>query len=216
MVDQSEQQPANVQPAEAQALLEGQSYTLLDVRRAAREPRIARTTSCPQLPPPVAAAREGGRRRPLPVPIPYFELPPLDQLWRHTTPTGHDTPPPPCRTTWRRTPEEHAQGSVPGSINIPVKLDDGQGGFVDNPQFLEQARHLQLAQCIPAESLLLRPLPPLRSWVPLCSGARSWSACSFSSSPNHSPILPQVKEQVGLDKPLVCTCAHGAPCSACH
>lgn len=39
-----------------------------------------------------------------------------------------------------RTPEEHAQGAVPGSINIPVKLDDGKGGFVDNPQFLEQAR----------------------------------------------------------------------------
>ncbi len=38
-----------------------------------------------------------------------------------------------------RTPEEHAQGAVPGSINIPVKLDDGKGGFVDNPQFLEQA-----------------------------------------------------------------------------
>ncbi|KAI7836586.1 hypothetical protein COHA_009547 [Chlorella ohadii] len=55
-----------------------------------------------------------------------------------------------------RTPEEHAQGAVPGSINIPVKLDDGKGGFVDNPQFLEQ-----------------------------------------------------VKEQVGLEKPLVCTCAHG-------
>lgn len=48
-----------------------------------------------------------------------------------------------------RTPEEHAQGSVPGSINIPVKLDDGKGGFVDNPQFLEQARrHLPCDKCM--------------------------------------------------------------------
>ncbi len=40
----------------------------------------------------------------------------------------------------RRTPEEYALGSVPGSINIPVKLDDGTGAFVPNPEFVEQVR----------------------------------------------------------------------------
>ncbi|EFN53680.1 hypothetical protein CHLNCDRAFT_136471 [Chlorella variabilis] len=39
-----------------------------------------------------------------------------------------------------RTPEERAQGSVPGSINIPIKLDDGKGGMVPNPDFEEQVK----------------------------------------------------------------------------
>lgn len=37
-----------------------------------------------------------------------------------------------------RTPEEYAQGSVAGSVNIPIKLSDGKGGFTPNPQFDEQ------------------------------------------------------------------------------
>ncbi|PSC70112.1 GPR1 FUN34 yaaH protein [Micractinium conductrix] len=39
-----------------------------------------------------------------------------------------------------RTPEEFAQGHVPGSINVPIKLDDGAGGHKDNPDFLAQAQ----------------------------------------------------------------------------
>lgn len=38
----------------------------------------------------------------------------------------------------RRTPEEFAKGSVAGSINIPIKLSDGSGGYVPNPDFDEQ------------------------------------------------------------------------------
>ncbi|KAL4435421.1 hypothetical protein ABPG77_006183 [Micractinium sp. CCAP 211/92] len=39
-----------------------------------------------------------------------------------------------------RTPEEYALGHVPGSINVPVKLDDGAGGMVPNPDFLQQVK----------------------------------------------------------------------------
>ncbi|KAL4419829.1 hypothetical protein ABPG75_006927 [Micractinium tetrahymenae] len=39
-----------------------------------------------------------------------------------------------------RTPEEYALGHVPGSINVPIKLDDGAGRMVPNLDFLQQVK----------------------------------------------------------------------------
>lgn len=75
-----------------------------------------------------------------------------------------------------RTPEEYAQGHVPGSINVPIKLDDGAGGMVPNPEFLQQVGWSS------ASVLFWSPMPvrclsaacKLR-WCPCCS---TRDACS--------------------------------------
>lgn len=144
-------------------------------------------------------------------------------------------PPPPAAVTTElpvpcRTPEERAQGSVPGSINIPIKLDDGKGGMVPNPDFEEQ---VGTRPPCPPNSTLAWPAASgssssiagmaARGWTALqkCSGA--WRSCRRSNAgaallcnrccapcpPAHPARLPQVKAQLSKDTSLVCTCAHG-------
>lgn len=116
---------------------------------------------------------------------------------------------------------------MPGSINIPVKLDDGKGGFVDNPQFLEQASAETCSRmrlgfalqggtdtftCPPATAACLQNVSCHARCLQLRLVAHAAVALVNAHIAHHSavPFWLQVKEQVGLEKPLVCTCAHGA------
>lgn len=111
MADAEGPQPANVQPAEAVELVK-EGYTLLDVRwMRLHDPGAAWSSA-------TAAA---------------VPAPPRALQRRRLSPRAR-------ASLLRRTPEEYAQGHAEGSINVPVKLDDGQGGMTRNPDFLQQAR----------------------------------------------------------------------------
>lgn len=140
MVDQSEQQPQNVQPAAAKELLDGGGgYILLDVRCAPdRMLRRAQNALGHTAAAAASAAAQCQRQSPAACRAPALAVCARAHVLYATHSAYVPLPPLP---TPRRTPEEHAQGAVPGSINVPIKLQDASGAItVSNEQFLEQAR----------------------------------------------------------------------------
>ena len=127
---------SNVAPAEAKELVDSGKYTLLDVRYGCYKVRRPTNIAAP-------GTRLAARRQP----------PPGGCVLGKHSPAAHPsyTRPllrPPCAGhPYCRTPEEYALGAAPGSVNIPVKLDDGNGGMVPNPDFVAQARHVRVWQC---------------------------------------------------------------------
>ena len=112
-----------------------------------------------------------------------------------------------------------------GSVNIPIKLDDGKGGMVPNPEFEAQVRAparragcRRALVCAPARlgTNLCACASCASSFAPACCCCccvhrlRQRVSALLPSAPPPPSHRPQVAAQLKPeDGPLVCTCAHG-------